>query len=98
MDIARGEATEKELNAMIVRRHERRVAEEGERLAEEAWAESERRHAARQQQRLAWAWLRWHQRMLNSHIKTSNLITTHHEDEIRKYERLLNIDPERVGG
>lgn len=48
MDIARGEATEKELDALITRRHDQRVAEEGERPAEELWKEGERRYFAAQ--------------------------------------------------
>ena len=56
MDIARSEQVESELDAMIRRRHDRRVGEEGERLIEEAWQESERRHAAqrREENRIAW--------------------------------------------
>jgi hypothetical protein len=42
-DIGRGEATERELDAFISKRHEQRVKSEGERQAEEAWRESERR-------------------------------------------------------
>jgi hypothetical protein len=56
VDIARGEATEKELDALIRRRHDQRVVEEDERAAEELWAESERKYAARrwEQNRIAW--------------------------------------------
>ena len=42
MDIVRGEQVETELYAMIRRRHEKRVASEGERAVEELWVESER--------------------------------------------------------
>ncbi len=54
--VSRGEQVEAELDTMIRRRHDRRVVEEGERPAEEAWAESERRHAARRREenRIAW--------------------------------------------
>ena len=44
MDITRGEATEKELDSLIRRRHERREVEEGERPAHELWHESEARY------------------------------------------------------
>ena len=56
MDIARSEQVESELDAMIRRRHDRRVVEEGERPAEEMWSESERRYAAqrREENRIAW--------------------------------------------
>ena len=55
-DISRGEGVEKELDHLVRKRHDRRVVEEGERCAEEAWLESERRHAARRREenRLAW--------------------------------------------
>jgi hypothetical protein len=43
--VARGGATEKELDILITRRHNARVRDVGERAAEEMWAESERRHA-----------------------------------------------------
>jgi hypothetical protein len=53
---AKGEATEKELDALIRKRHDQRVASEGERAEEELWAESERKYAARRREenRIAW--------------------------------------------
>ncbi len=42
--ISRGEMVEAELNHLITRRHDRRVVEEGERAAHEAWHESEVRY------------------------------------------------------
>ena len=56
MDTVRAEMIEKELDTLITRRHDRRVVEEGERPTEEAWMESERRHALKRQEenRLAW--------------------------------------------
>jgi hypothetical protein len=56
VDITRGEATEKELNALIRRRHDQRVLSEGERLEEELWQESVNRYNAhrREQNRIAW--------------------------------------------
>jgi hypothetical protein len=49
VDVAKSSAVEGELDKFISRRHEKQV-EEGERLEEEMWAESERRHAARQRE------------------------------------------------
>jgi hypothetical protein len=43
-DIARGEAVEAELDRLVERRYDLRVAEEGERPEHEAWTESERRY------------------------------------------------------
>ena len=42
MDVARTEKVEAELTTFVERRHAKRRAEEGERRAEEAWAESAR--------------------------------------------------------
>ena len=44
MDTARAEAVEAELDRFIRTRHDRRVAEEGERPAMVAWMESERKY------------------------------------------------------
>jgi hypothetical protein len=59
-DISRGEVVDADLDKLISRRHDARVAEEGERDLEEAWCESERRaEAARKAEedrdRIAWA-------------------------------------------
>jgi hypothetical protein len=55
-DISRGETVEAEIVAFISRRHDRRVAEKGERSEEEMWAASERAYFAhrREENRLAW--------------------------------------------
>jgi hypothetical protein len=55
-DISRGEAVEHELDRLIEKRHDRRVVAEGERPAEEMWAESERRHNARRREENRAAW------------------------------------------
>lgn len=47
-DIAAGEAVEHELDAFVARRDKERRKTEGERVEEAAWAESSRRHRARQ--------------------------------------------------
>jgi hypothetical protein len=47
-DIATGEKVEAELDAFIAKRHRERVATEGERDEEAAWAESARRLLAKQ--------------------------------------------------
>ena len=61
MDVAKTSAVEGELANFISRRHEKRVKEEGERTAEEMWAESERRYAARRREENRAAWCRYHQ-------------------------------------
>ena len=56
MDISRSEQVETDLDRLIERRHDQRVQTEGERGAEELWADSERRCFARQREenRIAW--------------------------------------------
>ena len=92
MDVAKINTVEGELSAFVARRDKERRRDEGERAPEEIWQASVRVYSARRQQELCWEWLRWHQRMLNNHTKTSALITAHHQGEIQKYERMLNID------
>lgn len=72
MEIARGEATEKELDALVTRRHEKRKASEGERAIEEVWAESERRHAARRRAENLTAWTEHHERMYRVHARLAS--------------------------
>jgi hypothetical protein len=56
VDISRSEQVETDLDRLIERHHDQRVQTEGERAAEELWAESERRYFARQREenRIAW--------------------------------------------
>ena len=56
MDISRSEQVETDLDHLIEKRHDQRVLSEGERAAEELWAESVRRYFARQREenRIAW--------------------------------------------
>jgi hypothetical protein len=63
VDIARGEATEKELDAMIRRRHDQRVASEGERAEEELWQESVNRYNARRREENRIAWCAYYRNM-----------------------------------
>jgi hypothetical protein len=53
---APGEAVEAELDRLIIRRHDARVSSEVERLAEEMWRESERRHAERRREEMRADW------------------------------------------
>jgi len=56
VDITHGEHVEKELALLITRRDAQRRQTEGERLEEELWRESERRHAEhrREANRVVW--------------------------------------------
>jgi hypothetical protein len=57
LEIAKGEATEKDLDLFITRRDAERRESEGDRQAEEAWAESERRYFARRREEHRVAWI-----------------------------------------
>ena len=92
MNVAKVNAIEGELDSLVARRDKERWREEGERPAEDIWEESVRRHHARQQQELAWEWLRYHVARQRAHRHTFALLDAHHSAEIEKYERMLNID------
>jgi hypothetical protein len=95
MDAAtRIDVREQELNALIARRHDKRIKEEGENSEASiaaAWAESCDKYNAARQRELAWQWLRYHQGMLRSHKHTLALLMEHHRAEISKYEKMLGI-------
>ncbi len=59
-DFAKGEAVETELDQFISKRHAKSVASEGERATEAAWAETERREAARRRSETREGWHEWH--------------------------------------
>jgi hypothetical protein len=60
LDIAKDEATERESDALIARRHDRRVTKEGERQVKEAWVESARRFDARRREERRREWAQYH--------------------------------------
>jgi hypothetical protein len=63
VDIAKGEATEKELDAPICRRHDQRVLSEGERAELDAWQVTERLEAARKREENCIAWCAYYRRV-----------------------------------
>ena len=86
MDIAKSSAVEGELDNFISRRHEKRVKEEGERPAEEMWAESERRHAARRREESRAAWRKYHHDQAARHRAILETLVTYHEGEAAKLQ------------
>jgi hypothetical protein len=62
---------EAELTRMIERRDEKRRSEEGERAAEEMWAESARRHAAKLRDAARVEWSLYHEHMSELHARLS---------------------------
>jgi hypothetical protein len=67
MDVAAVERAEAELDVFVTRRHDKRVADEGERAAEEAWAASCRRHEEQQRERNRAAWAQHYDKMRGLH-------------------------------
>jgi hypothetical protein len=62
-NIAVGENAERQIDAFIEKRHNDRVPDGGERLAEDLWKASERREAARRRIEEGLARLAWHRRL-----------------------------------
>ena len=63
VDISRSEQVETDLDRLIQRRHDQRVQTEGERLEEELWQESERKHIARRREENRIAWCAYYRRI-----------------------------------
>jgi hypothetical protein len=86
VDTAKTSAVGAELDNLISRRHEKRVEQEGERLAEEMWAESERRYAARQREVNRAAWCKYHQDQAARHRAILETLATYHKGEAAKLQ------------
>jgi hypothetical protein len=84
VDTARAEAVETELDRFIRTRHEHRVAGEGERPAEEAWMESERRYDERRRKENRTAWYCWHLDQAERHRRTLEGLIAHHETQAER--------------
>ena len=93
-DIARGELVEKELDVFISRQHDRRVTDEGERPAEAAWMESERRHDVGRREAMRAAWAEYHRGQAERHRTVLESLIDRHEAEV---ERLQATDERRTG-
>jgi hypothetical protein len=87
-DISRGEATEKEIDAFISKRHRDRVATERERLAEETWAASERAYFARRDEERRLELLSYHEGQAERLSGVLGALVSHHEAEAEKYRQL----------
>ena len=91
-DIASGEAVEHEIDNFILRRHDRRVSDEGERPETEAWIESERRHDAHRRAENRAAWYGWHMDQAERHRRNLTALVAQHEAAA---ERLMQTLDER---
>lgn len=94
MDIARGEATEKELDQLIVRRHEKRVVDEGERPAQEMYEESCRKYAESAREARLWEKLHFAKSMRRSHIRNFAELDAKYSRMISDLEAQLGL-PEK---
>jgi hypothetical protein len=86
------EAAEAEIERFISRRHDARVADEGERAIQDAWAESARRLAERERQQTLWDRLRYHQAMDRAVTKNCEVIVARHRAAAEQCRWLLGID------
>jgi hypothetical protein len=84
MGVAGGEMVEKQLDILITRRHDRRVADEGERQALEMWQESEHKYAERRREANRQAWASFHEEQAESHRATLQALVEHHETQAAK--------------
>jgi hypothetical protein len=83
--VTRGEMVEAELGRLIEKRHDKRVLEEGERPAFEAWQESERRYFARIEEGRHRERLAYHEGQAARLSNTLGGLVAHHEAEAEKY-------------
>ena len=87
MDVAKIRVVEAEIDNFISRCYQKRVEKEGERPAEEMWAESERRNAARGREENRAAWRKYHEDQAARHRATLEALATYHECEAAKLQR-----------
>jgi hypothetical protein len=87
VDIARSERAERDLDAMIERRHEARVKADGHRPSQEMYAESVRVYnAARERERRA-EWAKYHRQQAERHRATLTDLVAFHESMATKLEQ-----------
>jgi hypothetical protein len=92
VDIESGERVEGELDGFISKQDKRRRRDEGERAREELYLESTRRHTERQQLRLWWEWLRFHEGQVRRHTANLEALIVHHRTEAERYAGLLGVE------
>jgi hypothetical protein len=83
VDVEHSERVERNLDRLITKRHDQRRMSEGDRRAQDLWAESVRRYNARQQQDHRLAWYEYEMRLYRIH---SGLASEH----LRRAEKLEN--------
>jgi len=82
LDVAKGEAVERELDAMIERRSKHKKPEE----ESELWKEPMRRYNARRQEGLRSEWCEYHQGQATRHRAVLEALIARHEAEAARLE------------
>jgi hypothetical protein len=82
--VTRGEQVEGELDALIERRHDKRVAEEGHRPSEEMYEESARRYQEQMRAAARYEWQLHHATQAERLRRTMEELISHHEGEPAK--------------
>jgi hypothetical protein len=88
LDIKQGEKVEGELDILIARRHEKRVAEQGERAELEAWQLSARVEEERERRENAAAWCDYRRHLQTLHQGLAD----EHGAAVAKLEKLLESE------
>ena len=81
---ARGETAEHHLDALITKRHDQRVKEEGERREEELWQESERQYRAKRHAELTFEWCEFYERQAQAAIANGERIAAENRAKAQK--------------
>jgi hypothetical protein len=84
-DSSAGEETEKQLDALITRKHQMRVKTDGHRPSEEMYPESVRRYNAQREQERRAAWAAFHRGQAERHRRTLTDLVVFHEAQAEKY-------------
>ena len=79
---ARGETAESHLDALITKRHDQRVRDEGERAEHELWEESVERYNAKRQAELVFAWVEYHEEAAERALANGEAIAARHRAQI----------------
>ena len=80
--VARGGTAEQHLDALITKRHDQRVLDEGERAEHELWQESVERYNAKHQAELVFAWVEYHEQAAERALANGEAIAARHRAQI----------------
>ena len=95
--VAHAEAVESGLDALIEKRDRQRRKTEGERAAEEMYADSCRRFSDRERTARLWERLRYHEGQARRLSNTVAALVAGHEAEAERYAAILGIAGSFIG-